>query len=86
MEGDLGPLGISMSYLISGSPCVVGNLWDVTDVDSDNYNSDLLDRFLGGKSDSLCHAAAEARGACKLSYIVGGAPVCYGLPILLKQE
>lgn len=29
------PSGIAMSYLYAGSPCVVGNLWDVTDRDID---------------------------------------------------
>lgn len=29
------PDGIALSYLSSGSPCVVGNLWDVTDRDID---------------------------------------------------
>ena len=29
------PEGISLSYLCAGAPCVVGNLWDVTDHDID---------------------------------------------------
>jgi hypothetical protein len=29
------PEGIAMSYLCAGAPCVVGNLWDVTDHDID---------------------------------------------------
>lgn len=29
------PEGIALSYLCAGSPCVVGNLWDVTDHDID---------------------------------------------------
>ena len=29
------PEGIAMSYLCAGAPCVVGNLWDVTDRDID---------------------------------------------------
>ena len=29
------PEGIALSYLYAGSPCVVGNLWDVTDRDID---------------------------------------------------
>jgi separase len=27
------PHGIALSYLCAGAPCVVGNLWDVTDKD-----------------------------------------------------
>ena len=29
------PEGIALSYLLAGAPCVVGNLWDVTDRDID---------------------------------------------------
>jgi separase len=29
------PEGIALTYLLSGAPCVVGNLWDVTDRDID---------------------------------------------------
>ena len=29
------PEGIALSYLCAGAPCVVGNLWDVTDNDID---------------------------------------------------
>jgi separase len=29
------PEGIALSYLCAGAPCVVGNLWDVTDGDID---------------------------------------------------
>lgn len=29
------PEGIALSYLVAGAPCVVGNLWDVTDHDID---------------------------------------------------
>ena len=31
------PEGIALSYLYAGAPCVVGNLWDVTDRDIDRY-------------------------------------------------
>jgi hypothetical protein len=34
-----GPLA---SYLAAGSPCVVGNLWDVTDRDIDRFTTALL--------------------------------------------
>ena len=33
------PEGIALSYLFAGAPCVVGNLWDVTDRDIDRYVS-----------------------------------------------
>mmetsp|Transcript_18682 Transcript_18682/g.52242 ORF Transcript_18682/g.52242 Transcript_18682/m.52242 type:complete len:732 (-) Transcript_18682:3095-5290(-) len=31
------PEGVALSYLCAGAPCVVGNLWDVTDNDIDRY-------------------------------------------------
>mmetsp|Transcript_54701 Transcript_54701/g.63947 ORF Transcript_54701/g.63947 Transcript_54701/m.63947 type:complete len:350 (-) Transcript_54701:732-1781(-) len=77
------PDGIATSYLASGSACVIGNLWDVTDKDIDRYCVRLLQLFLGEKSSnkSLAHCVADARGACKMRYIVGCAPVCYGVPV-----
>lgn len=75
------PEGIALSYLIAGAPCVVGNLWDVTDRDIDRYCLTLLEDFVKGQEGSLAKCVAEARRACKLRYIVGSAPVCYGLPV-----
>ena len=31
------PEGVALSYICAGAPCVVGNLWDVTDRDIDRY-------------------------------------------------
>jgi separase len=39
------PEGIALSYLCAGAPCVVGNLWDVTDRDIDRYVSFLSFNF-----------------------------------------
>ena len=75
------PEGIALSYLVAGAPCVVGNLWDVTDRDIDRYCLTLIEDFVKGQGDSLAKCVAEARRACKLRYIVGSAPVCYGVPI-----
>jgi separase len=79
------PEGIALSYLCAGAPCVVGNLWDVTDHDIDRYSTTLLEKFLqgdGGKSLASC--VATSRSACKLRFIVGCAPVCYGVPVHLQ--
>mmetsp|Transcript_63794 Transcript_63794/g.94766 ORF Transcript_63794/g.94766 Transcript_63794/m.94766 type:complete len:175 (+) Transcript_63794:907-1431(+) len=81
------PEGIALSYLCAGAPCVVGNLWDVTDRDIDRYCVTLLEHFLrsGQNNDdpnpSLPECVAAARDACKMRYIVGCAPVCYGVPV-----
>lgn len=81
------PEGIALSYLCAGAPCVVGNLWDVTDRDIDRYCITLLEKFLGSnEGQSLAKCVAEARSSCKMRHIVGLAPVCYGVPVhLLKR-
>lgn len=81
------PEGVALSYLCAGAPCVVGNLWDVTDRDIDRYSMTLLDLFLE-KNDgaSLASCVARSRSACKLRYIVGCAPVCYGVPVHLIEK
>ncbi|KAL7541613.1 hypothetical protein ACHAXR_011062 [Thalassiosira sp. AJA248-18] len=83
------PEGIALSYLFAGAPCVVGNLWDVTDRDIDRYCLTLMEDFVQIQGDifsprsfpSLAKCVANARKACKLRYIVGSAPVCYGVPV-----
>jgi hypothetical protein len=44
-------------------------------VEGDNVASD------GDRSMNLAACVARARSACKLRYIVGGAPVIYGVPV-----
>jgi hypothetical protein len=84
------PEGMALSYLLAGSPCVVGNLWDVTDRDIDRYSMHLLrsiyDNSSGTGKRSIAHCVADARQACKMRYIVGCAPVCYGFPIFAHHE
>jgi len=84
------PEGIALTYLYAGAPCVVGNLWDVTDRDIDRYCLTLMEDFLQYQGDDFCpkvssslaKCVASARRACKLRFIVGSAPVCYGLPVV----
>ena len=49
------------------------------------YSMALLDGFLGeseeGCQPSLAECVSRARDACKMPYIVGCAPVCYGVPV-----
>ena len=76
------PEGIVLSYLSAGAPCVVANLWDVTDRDIDRYCITLLETFLvSNEGRSLAKCVAEARSSCKMRHIVGLAPVCYGVPV-----
>jgi Peptidase family C50 len=82
------PEGVALSYLLAGSPCVVGNLWDVTDRDIDRYAMALLESIFDNSSNikSISQSVAEARQVCKMRYIVGCAPVCYGFPIIAAVE
>ncbi|CAJ1949867.1 unnamed protein product [Cylindrotheca closterium] len=79
------PEGIALSYLCAGAPCVVGNLWDVTDHDIDRFSISLFEKFFGESGnhsfESLGYCVANSRSSCKLRYIVGCAPVCYGVPV-----
>ncbi|CAM9408568.1 unnamed protein product, partial [Sphacelaria rigidula] len=89
--GDFEPSGMASSYLVGGSPAVVANLWDVTDRDIDRFSVALLDLFVeaGDKGEkgpskhrtTLAHSVARARLECKMTFIIGHAPVCYGIPV-----
>lgn len=85
--GDFEPTGMASSYLVGGSPAVVANLWDVTDKDIDRFSCSLFDAFIGGEDGTggqaltLAHAVTAARSQCKMPFIVGYAPVCYGIPV-----
>jgi separase len=76
------PEGIALSLLLAGSPCVVGNLWDVTDRDIDRFSIFLLEQLFGSDINcSIARSVAHVRKACKMRYIVGSSPVCYGFPV-----
>jgi separase len=79
------------------SPCVLANLWDVTDIDIDRFTSALLRSWLGmplegaaaaaaQRADMLQEAVVRARGACLMPFLVGAAPVCFGLPVATKRR
>ncbi len=89
--GKYDPSGIVISYMLSSCPAVVGNLWDVTDVDIDRYLQKLLDLWVDQKRDDeaekraslqndLLSSISQSREACNLKYLVAAAPVVYGMP------
>ncbi|OPJ71883.1 hypothetical protein AV530_008381 [Patagioenas fasciata monilis] len=85
LRGDLEGSGIVLSYILAGCPLVLGNLWDVTDRDTDRYTRALLGGWLGGRAGApLLSHVAQARQAPKLKYLIGAAPVAYGLPVCLQ--
>ena len=84
-----------ISGVRAGCPVAVANLWDVTDKDIDRFSAALLGSWVGaqpgnasaaqqqqqgGGSGDVAEAVALSRGACRLPYLIGAAPVCYGLP------
>lgn len=83
--------GMVHAWLHGGSPCVLANLWDVTDRDIDRFSAVLIQDMLAlapptaSSSTGLClgSSVGRARQACKLQYLVGAAPVMYGLPLHL---
>lgn len=82
------PEGMALSFLCAGAPCVVGNLWDVTDRDIDRFCLALLEDFLDPRGDApknLPQCVARARAVCKMRHIVGAAPVVYGVPVVSEK-
>ena len=63
----------------------VANLWDVSDKDIDRFLASFLSDWVAKKSDSAANVVHRARHACKLKYLVGCSPVCYGVPVHLSS-
>ncbi|KAJ8036336.1 Separin [Holothuria leucospilota] len=85
VSGTLDAAGMAQSYIVADCPCIVANLWDVTDRDIDRFLEHLLKTWLDSDSDSsLLDFLSEARSSCKLQYLIGSSPVMYGLPIHLS--
>ena len=64
---------------------VIANLWDVTDKDIDRFSSSLFKSFDEAATTSVPILVHEARKACLMRYLVGSAPVIYGVPITLSK-
>lgn len=87
-QGDLDRTGTPNDYVLAGSPCLVGNLWDVTDKDIDRLTAGVMDNLGLGTKDkgmSVVQAVSAARTVTKLQYLTGAAPVVYGIPVYLKM-
>ena len=69
-------------------PCLVANLWDVTDKDIDKLTKSTFAKWgLDKTADRpvpLTQAVADSREVCTLRYLNGAAPVCYGVPVHLN--
>ncbi|KAK1900808.1 Separin [Dissostichus eleginoides] len=85
VRGDQEGQGIILNYLIAGCPFVLGNLWDVTDRDIDRFTKYLLESWLSaGSGAPLLDYMGPSRQATHLKYLIGAAPVVYGLPLHLQ--
>ncbi|KAM7114144.1 separin isoform 1-T2 [Molossus nigricans] len=85
VHGNLEGAGIVLKYIMAGCPLFLGNLWDVTDRDIDRYTEALLQGWLGaGPGAPLLYHVNQARQAPRLKYLIGAAPVAYGLPVSLR--
>ncbi|CEP60582.1 separase LALA0_S01e14202g [Lachancea lanzarotensis] len=88
-KGKLESSGVVYSYLLGGSPMVLGNLWDVTDKDIDKFSSVMFNELgIIGQSapgKTVTEAVSIARGSCHLRYLNGAAPVVYGLPLSFRR-
>lgn len=77
----LEPQGPVWSYLVGGSPAVVGALWDVTDKDLDKLTNEVLTNWKDPTNvGQLLEALAAGRKVTKLEWINAAAMVVYGLP------
>ncbi|KAI8639658.1 peptidase family C50-domain-containing protein [Parasitella parasitica] len=89
-KGEFDLNGYVLNYLLAGSPAVVANLWDVTDRSIDKLTKYMLHTWgmlkkSNDTSKSLVQAVALSRNQCKLSYLIGAAPVVYGIPVYLNN-
>jgi len=58
-------------------------LWDKSN-ESDTTKDDI--NFNDNRSTSLVEAVALARDSCTLPYLIGAAPIVYGVPVYLSSE
>lgn len=88
-DGDLEFDGDVLSYLISGAPTILANLWDVTDKDIDRFSVSLLESWMkdcAKQAHRFVTSAFDARNSCRLRWLTGSAPVFYGTPIILTDS
>jgi hypothetical protein len=78
-QGFFEPQGVAVQYSIARCPGLLANLWDVTDKDIDRFALEMMRKIELGSSVGI--AISAARNACKLKFLVGAAPVWYGVPL-----
>lgn len=90
-HGNFDRTGTPYDYALAGAPCLVANLWDVTDKDIDLVTAEVMDllglggeRHEGGRGMSIVQAVANSRHVAKLQYLTGAATVVYGVPVWIR--
>ena len=69
------------------SPCVIANLWDVTDKDIDRFTEALIKKWDSAKTGSYVTEFFESsRQKCRLPALIGMAPAVYGIPLKIVQK
>ncbi|XP_065666100.1 uncharacterized protein LOC101239166 isoform X3 [Hydra vulgaris] len=87
VHGYLEAYGMVLYYLLAGCPAVVANLWEVTDKDIDLFLEQLLKEWVTESSgESLASCVSQSRSSCNLEYLIGAAPVIYGLPFRVQSR
>ncbi|XP_040365998.1 separase-like isoform X2 [Rosa chinensis] len=93
LDGCYVPRGPPLSYLLAGSPVILGNLWEVTGLDIDKFTHAMLVSWFKDRSyrkdcdQKLMIGTCMSRARDKCSHfpcLVGASPVCYGVPTELK--
>ena len=85
--------------MMAGSPCVVGNLWNVSSCEIADFYTHILKKYLNlyedpytvenfeKTSSNICNNLIEARREMvKLSILNSFATVIYGMPLLIEKE
>lgn len=95
LNGSYTPQGIPLSYLLAGSPVIVANLWEVTDKDIDRFGKAMLEAWLRERSNpfsgydhrpKIGSFICQAREACTLPFLIGAAPISYGIPTGIRKK
>ena len=83
-------------FASAGCPVAVANLWDVTDRDIDRFSQGVLSKWMktdaeeesseGMLKQPVCVSASvtASRKSCRLAALIGAAPVCYGVPVVIS--
>eukprot|EP00210_Caulerpa_lentillifera_P002670 g2550.t1 len=92
--------GSILQYLAAGSCCCIGNLWIVSDAEINRFSKTLVSLWIHSTNQSSEQNSLDAhngfvlvdvavgvnrsRSSCRLTHLVGAAPVTYGIPTQIQ--